>query len=63
MLGLKVLCISKNEKDGTRLFYLDEDGYEITIKKIYNRVIFDELDKRSDLKENFISKIKSILNG
>ena len=58
MLGLKVLCVSKMKKDGTRLFYLDEDGYEITIKKIYNRVIFDELDKRSDLKREFYFKDK-----
>ncbi len=58
MLGLKVLCISKMKKDGTRLYYIDDDGNEVTIKKIYNRVIFDELDKRSDLKREFYFKDK-----
>ena len=58
MLGLKVLCISKMKKDGKRLYYLDEDGNEVTIRKIYNRVIFDELDKRPDLKREFYFKDK-----
>ena len=58
MLGLKVLCISKMKKDGSRLYYLDENTEEVTIKKIYNRVIFDELDKRTDLKRQFYFKDK-----
>ena len=58
MLGLKVLCISKMKKEGSRLYYLDDEGQEITIKKVYNRVIFDELDKRTDLKRDFYFKDK-----
>lgn len=53
LLGLKVLCISAVKKRGRLLFYLDENQTEVPISKIYNRVIFDELDKRNDLKREF----------
>jgi hypothetical protein len=52
-LGIKVLCISKLIKKGKQLFYLDENGKEIRVLKIYNRIIFDELDQRDDLKREF----------
>ena len=53
MLGIKVLCISKLIKRGKQLFYLDEQGKEVQVLKIYNRIIFDELDQRDDLKREF----------
>jgi hypothetical protein len=53
LLGIKVLCISKLIKRGKQLFYLDDDGKEIQVLKIYNRIIFDELDQRNDLKREF----------
>ncbi len=40
------------ERDG-KLFRKMDDGQERQIKRIYNRVIFDELDARTDLKLNF----------
>ncbi len=49
LLGIKVLCISKLIKNGKQLFYLDDNGEEIRILKVYNRIIFDELDQRDDL--------------
>lgn len=52
-LGIKVLCITKLIKRGKNLFYRDEKGNEIQIKKIYNRIIFDELNQRKDLKTEF----------
>lgn len=52
-LGLKVLCMSKVIKRGRELFYLDTQGKEVKILKIYNRVIFDELDQRPDLERTF----------
>ena len=55
-LGLKVLCITKIKKEGKSLYYLSEDGSKIQIKKIYNRVIFDELLKRPDLNREFYFK-------
>ena len=52
-LGIKVLCITKLIKRNKSLFYLDENGTEIQIKKIYNRIIFDELNQRQDLVSEF----------
>jgi len=48
-LGIKVLCLSKLKKEGRDLFYLDDDGRRVGVERIYNRIIFDELEKRSDL--------------
>ncbi len=48
-LGIKVLCLSKVLREGRDLFYLDENGKKIAIQRIYNRIIFDELQKRDDL--------------
>lgn len=53
MLGIKILCISKLIKKGKQLFYLDADGKEVQVLKIYNRIIFDELNQRDDLKREF----------
>lgn len=52
-LGLKVLCVTKVIKNGNKLFYKDDIGNEIEIRRIYNRVIFDELYQRDDLKLQF----------
>lgn len=50
--GIKVLCVTEVIKQGNQLFY-NENGNLKLIKRIYNRVIFDELDVRTDLKLNF----------
>ena len=52
-LGIKVLCLTKVIKQDRQLFYKNENGELVHIKKIYNRVIFDELDKRPDLTFGF----------
>lgn len=51
-LGIKTVCLTKVKKDGKKLFY-DNDGQLTEIKRIYNRVIFDELDRIPDLKTEF----------
>ena len=43
-LGIKTVCLTKIKKEGKKLFY-ENDGKLIPINRIYNRVIFDELDK------------------
>lgn len=48
-LGIKVLCLSELIQSGQDLYYLDETGRKIAVHRIYNRIIFDELEKRSDL--------------
>ena len=52
-LGIKVLCLTKVIKVGRQLFYENENGEQIRIEKIYNRVIFDELERRPDLTFGF----------
>ena len=48
-LGIKVLCLSDLKREGRDLYYVDETGRRIGVERIYNRIIFDELEKRSDL--------------
>lgn len=50
--GIKSVCISELILEGRQLFYL-KDGKKTLIKRIYNRVIFDELLPRTDLKRQF----------
>ena len=52
-LGIKVLCLTKVIKQGRQLFYKNDEGALVRIEKIYNRVIFDELDRRPDLTFGF----------
>ncbi|SDW48291.1 hypothetical protein [Flavobacterium degerlachei] len=52
-LGIPTVCVTELIKKGKQLFYTNENGTEILVKRIYNRVIFDELDLRTDLKLNF----------
>jgi len=51
-LEVATVCITDIIKKGKQLFYI-KDGKETLIKRIYNRVIFDELDLRTDLNLNF----------
>ena len=50
--GVPSVCISALKRKERKLFY-EFDGREIEVKRIYNRVIFDELDNRTDLKLEF----------
>jgi hypothetical protein len=52
MIGIRSVCLTKIKKRGRQLLY-DHDGREIRIERIYNRVIFDELMRRPDLKPAF----------
>jgi len=51
-LGIKTVCLTKIKKQGKKLFY-ENDGKLIPINRIYNRVIFDELDKIEGLETQF----------
>lgn len=53
VLGIHVACVSDLYKRGKSLFYKDDQGKEIQVKRIYNRVIFDELVQRTDLDLKF----------
>ena len=45
MLGVRAVCITNLKREGNRLFY-ERDGRLIPIKRIYNRAIVDELERR-----------------
>jgi hypothetical protein len=50
--GISSVHIGDIQREGRKLFYR-KDGRKIPIQRIYNRVIFDELLKRTDLKLDF----------
>ena len=52
-LGIAVVCVTQVKKRGRKLYYTHDSGREICIRRIYNRVIFDELFQRTDLSLDF----------
>ena len=46
LLGIETVCITELIKEGRQLFYL-RNGEKTAIKRIYNRVIFDDLFQQS----------------
>lgn len=52
LLGIPTVCLTKIKKEGRKLYY-DNNGTLTEIKRIYNRVIFDELDKIPNLTTEF----------
>lgn len=48
-LGIKILSLDQVKRSGRNLFYVDHNGRNVPVSRIYNRIIFDELEKRSDL--------------
>lgn len=52
VLGVRPICLTSIIKRGCQLFYRHE-GREIQIERIYNRVIFDELLRRPELRPGF----------
>lgn len=57
-IGIKTVCITKLKADAKKLFY-ETNGQRIDVKRIYNRIIFDDLDKQElpegtiNLRENW----------
>ncbi len=45
-LGIKPVCLTELIKDGKKLFYFN-DGKKTQVKRIYNRIIFDDLQQQS----------------
>ncbi len=46
-LGIKTICLTEIHQEGKNLFYF-LDGIKTQIKRIYNRIIFDELNALKD---------------
>jgi len=52
LLGVRTVCLTKIQKEGKTLFY-DRDGVKTEIKRIYNRLIFDDLQNFPELETDF----------
>lgn len=50
--GVGPVCLTKIRKEGRALYY-EKDGRQIQIKRIYNRLIFDDLQNFPDLRTDF----------
>ncbi len=48
ILGLKTVCLTKLIPEGNKLYY-ENNGKKIQVKRIYNRLIFDDLQQQKDL--------------
>ncbi len=58
LVGLRTVDAAKVERRGRRLFYRDGGGGEVEIRRIYNRVIFDEVERKGlDLSHLFGAEI------
>ena len=50
--GIEAVCLTRIRKRGRSLFY-EQDGREIRIRRVYNRIIFDELDRYPTLQTEY----------
>ena len=48
LVGINTVCLTKLIAEGNKLYY-EKDGVKIPIHRIYNRLIFDDLDKQENL--------------
>jgi hypothetical protein len=62
LLGIPPVSLTDITKRGRQLFY-QHAGREVRIERIYNRVIFDELLRRPDLKLPFSFQKSSTWSG
>lgn len=52
-LGIEVVCLTKILQEGRKLYYLN-DGVKTEIKRIYNRIIFDDLKANKETLGNVV---------
>lgn len=48
VLGIKTVCLTKLIGEGDQLYY-EKDGKKVQVKRIYNRLIFDDLLQQKEL--------------
>ncbi|MEM8524117.1 MAG: hypothetical protein AAGG68_05725 [Bacteroidota bacterium] len=53
LLGVNYLCVTELKCEGKDVYY-EKGGRKIPVHRIFNRVIFDELIRRDDLKREFL---------
>jgi hypothetical protein len=64
-LGIAIVDALQVHRRGRRLFYKDQGGADIEIRRIYNRVIFDEVERKgySKLRQLFTEPIDALWVG
>ncbi len=60
ILGIETVCLSKLKKSGREVYY-EKEGKKIPVHRIYNRLIFDDIEKRSDFLKDAVD-IREDLN-
>lgn len=50
LLGIKTVCVTKLKAEGAELFY-DNAGVKTKVSRIYNRLIFDDLQQQEGLED------------
>jgi len=58
-IGIQPVCITELIREGTRLFYMRE-GVKTEIRRIYNRVIFDDLHTQQDILGDYVDITKEL---
>ncbi len=54
-IGIQPVCITELIQEGKKLFYINEKTKQKTeVKRIYNRIIFDDLNAQKDTLGNFV---------
>ena len=51
LLGIETVCLTKLKAEGKTLYYLKTNGEKQIVKRIYNRLIFDDLQQQENLSE------------
>jgi len=46
-VGIPVVCLTELIQEGKKIFYKNSGGRKIPVKRIYNRIIFDDLQQQS----------------
>ncbi len=49
LLGINIVCLSELYEEGEKLYY-DNSGVKTLVKRIYNRVIFDDVEQQENFK-------------
>lgn len=49
LLGIEPVCLTKLKADGKQLYYIKENCEKQIVKRIYNRLIFDDLQQQKGL--------------
>ncbi len=57
VLGIKTVCLTQLIEDGNKLYY-NNNGKKTEVKRIYNRLIFDDLQQQKGL-ENIVDLTKA----